>query len=44
MLSCDDIKARLTEIYGQLKALSQPGVRSVRDSDGSVKFSIRRRA
>jgi hypothetical protein len=35
MLSCEEIKARLTEIYGQLKALSQPGVRSVRDSDGS---------
>jgi hypothetical protein len=35
MLSCEEIKAKLTEIYGLLAALSKPGVRSVRDSDGS---------
>lgn len=35
MLNCDEIKTRLTEIYGLIDKLSQPGVRSARDSDGS---------
>jgi hypothetical protein len=35
MLSCDEIKTQLQEIDGLLTELSKPGVRSVRDSDGS---------
>ena len=36
MLSCDEIKAKLAEIYKLIEDLSKPGIASVRDSDGSL--------
>lgn len=36
MLTCDEIKAQLVEIYKQIEDASKPGIASVRDSDGSL--------
>ena len=35
LLSCDQLKDRLLKISDMLATLGQPGVRSVRDTDGS---------
>ena len=35
MLTCDEIKDQLAKVYDQITQLSQPGVRSIRDTDGS---------
>jgi hypothetical protein len=40
MLTCDEIKAQLADVYGLIDQLSKPGVQSVRDSDGSeIRYS-----
>lgn len=36
VLSCDELRAKLAEVYKLIEDLSKPGIASVRDSDGSL--------